>query len=291
MTVLRVPTDDGWSLAVEHLPARGEPRGVCVCGHAMFCNRRTLDRPAGEGLGSVLASLGLHTYLVDFRGHGESGPAASRTVDFTYDDVILSDIPAVVRAVHERHPTLPLALVGHSLGGHGGVAAVAADRSLPVDALVSLAGNVWIPSLEPDALMWAGKRATSEAWWATTEVAGVFPARRLGVGTDDEARSYVRQLVLNARRDRWASIDLRHDYLREMAHLRVPILSVVGAADTWMCTPLCARLWLAHAIRAPVTYRVISDPDGIDHMRLVIDPRMRDAWADIAEWVLRTFGD
>ena len=92
----------------------------------MFCNRRAMDRPAGEGLGTHLAKSGFETYLVDLRGHGQSGPAASRNVDFSYDDIVLRDIPAVIRHVAALHPDLPLVWLGHSLGGHAGLAALAA---------------------------------------------------------------------------------------------------------------------------------------------------------------------
>ena len=50
---------DGWSLAVSELPARGRARGVVVAGHAMMANRRTLDRPHGQGLASTLAAAGV----------------------------------------------------------------------------------------------------------------------------------------------------------------------------------------------------------------------------------------
>ncbi len=256
----------------------------------MFCGRRTLDRPAGEGLGSVLAAAGLETILVDFRGHGQSLPKLSRQVDASYDDIIQRDIPAAVRAAKAAYPKQPLALLGHSLGGHGGVAALAYDRTLPVDAMVSLAGNVWIPTLEPDSVVWAAKRANFEAWGAVSRLHGCFPAKRYKQGTETEGLSYVLQFVRNARRDRWGSADGRHDYLREMSHITTPILSVVGSADTWMCTPLCARLWLDHATRAEVTHRVVGaqsgDPPGIDHMGLVLNGAMRPVWQEIAGWII-----
>ena len=116
-------TEDGWSLAIEHRAAEGTPWGVVVCGHAMMCNRNTLDRPRGEGLVSVLAAAGLETYWVDLRGHGESRRAGDDN-QYTYDDFIHQDIPAIVRAVRERSPGLPLVWVGHSLAAHAAVASL-----------------------------------------------------------------------------------------------------------------------------------------------------------------------
>lgn len=279
-------TDDGWPLALEYRPARGGARAQVLCGHAMFCNRRTLDKPKGQGLASTLAERGFDVWMLDVRAHGGSGPSVSRHVSPSYDDVILRDLPAAIRWAKAQRPDLPLFLLGHSLCGHGGVAAVSVDRSLPLDGIVSLAGNVWIPSLEPDPLMWAGKRAQFEAWAAVTQLHGYFPAKAYNAGTESEGKAYVMQFTRNARKDRWGSIDGRYDYLRLMAHLTLPILSVVGSADTWMCTPQCARLWLEHATRADVTYRVINEPEGIDHMGLVLNPAMKPIWHEIADWIV-----
>ncbi len=287
----RVLASDGWPLVVERIAAIAPARGVVVCGHAMMCNRRTLDRPRGAGLGSALAEGGFHVYLVDLRGHGESGPAASRTVRFDYDDFVLKDLPALITTIAARHPDLPLALVGHSLTAHTGVATLGAVPGLPVRAMVSLGGNVWIPRLEPDPLVWAQKRARLEAWGVVSRLTGRFEARRLRFGTDDESLDYVLQFVHNARKDRWGSRDGRYDYLAAMRSLTLPLLSVTATGDDDLCRPSWAEVWLAHAVRAQKTTRVVGthpgDPTGVSHMGLVTDPRMTPIWREIAAWLTK----
>lgn len=288
MSAVVIETPDGWRLAADYLPAR-EAVGVAVCAHAMMCNRRTLDRPEGAGLGSALAAAGYETYLVDLRGHGESATPPRPGAHVRYDDFVLEDLPAALRFAARAHPGLPVALVGHSLGAHAGLASLAVVPDLPAHALVSLGGNVWLRALEPDTVTWIQKRASIEAWGAITRLFGRFPARRLRYGTDDESEEYVGQFVENVRRNTWRSGDGRHDYLQAMRRVTLPILSVTGAADVDLCRPAWARAWLAHAKRAEVIHRVVGerpgDPTGINHMGLVTNPRMAPVWAEIAEWL------
>src|SRR5262245_27479096 len=147
---MELRTADGVALAVQHFPAAGggAARGAVWIGHAILANRRSLDRPAGEGLASEIARAGLETYTVDWRGHGESkrpsGPAANAA--WRYEDLLRQDFPAIDRFVRERHPGLRVGVVGHSLTGHAAAAWIGLGGA--ADALVTIGANVWIPSLE-----------------------------------------------------------------------------------------------------------------------------------------------
>ncbi|HIA04928.1 MAG TPA: alpha/beta fold hydrolase [Myxococcales bacterium] len=277
-------------LVCEIVDATGPPKAVVVLGHAMFCNRRTLDRPRGEGLASTLAALGLEVWMADLRGHGDSPPAPTAGSSTSYDDYVFGDIPMLIRTAKAAHPELPLVLVGHSLTGHAGIAALAVDPELPVDAVVSLAGNVWIRDLEPSLPRWMLKYLIMNLFSLTAKVTGHYPARRLGMGTDDEAAPYVQQLATFARSNVWGSRCGYQNYLSGMEKIRIPILSVVGQADTWMCQPKWAERWLAHATNAELHFRVVgeldSDPQDIDHMKLVTDLRMKPIWTEMGHWIL-----
>ena len=92
-TEIAVPCEDGVVLQVERIPARGRARGVAVVLHAMMVDRRSMDRPTGAGLASTLASEGWEVWNADFRGHGGSVAA-----QWSYDDLVLRDVPALVAA-------------------------------------------------------------------------------------------------------------------------------------------------------------------------------------------------
>ena len=68
--MIEIETSDGWTLEADRLdpPDGREPIGVLWLGHAMMVNRRTMDRPRGQGLASLLAGEGFIVYNVDLRG-------------------------------------------------------------------------------------------------------------------------------------------------------------------------------------------------------------------------------
>ena len=81
-----LPTTDGHQLVADlHLP-EGSPKGLALLGHAMMVDRRTMDRPKGHGLASVLVSRGFAVLNVDFRGHGES--VLHTGLSFSFDDIV-----------------------------------------------------------------------------------------------------------------------------------------------------------------------------------------------------------
>ncbi len=235
----------------------------------MFVGRATLKR-----LAERLATHGIETWTVDFRGHGDSGPTA-RAADWTYSDIVVQDIPAAARWVAERAGRRPV-WIGHSLGAHGGLAAWALFPELPLAGLVSLGGNVWMSRFVPDRLAWLHRQATLAAWTQLTRALGYFPVRRLRLGSDDEARSYVKELAEIFTNDRY--IVAGREVLPGLSAITAPVLSVTSVGDAWMCPPAAARALLGHVSRAPVVHRVVGeladDPRTVDHMGLVLDKRM-----------------
>jgi predicted alpha/beta hydrolase len=160
--------------------------GVAVLAHAMFARRTEFERPAGSGLAPFLANRGWRTIAFDFRGHGDSGPSAADGGSWSYDDLVLGDLPAVVLCARDRAKRVPVAVVGHSLGGHVALASQGIGR-IGADAIVAIASNVWMRSLEPSRMRWALKRAMLEAIEGVCARRGYFPARALRLGSDDEA--------------------------------------------------------------------------------------------------------
>lgn len=281
---LSITTEDGWRLASELHPSLGTPVARTVCIHAMMCNRRTLDKPRGAGLATALAKAGVEAHLVDLRGHGQSSGGDPARV--TYDDIVLRDIPAIVRAAAALSPALPVVLVGHSLGAHAGLAALGAAPDLPVAGVVSLGGNIWMRRTEADLARRAIKRAVMELWGAVALAAGRFPTRALRLGTDDEALPYVGQLVGFARTGRWVGRDGR-DWDAGLSSVTCRVLSVTSRDDRWMCHPASAAEWLRAVPH--VEHRVVGersdDPRGVGHMGLAIDPHMAAVHEEIGAWV------
>lgn len=288
---IQVVTADGWTLDMLHLPARGQALGAVLAGHAMMVDRRSLDRPHGEGLLSHLAAAGWHVFAPDLRGRGASGPAVSEGGCWSYDDLVRFDLPACLAAVRERAAGLPVVVLGHSLSGHVSIAAAGSGAyETPPDAHVLLSANMWAPSMEPSPVRRFGKHFA--CWWLATMRAlfGRFPSQLLRVGPVDEASDYIGDLVRFWREDRWASADGSSDYLRSMSRVEGPVLALIGRADRLLAHPESARLWTERLGPDLVEFRVLGRGDlGLefdpDHMALAADPRSRPVWQAITSWL------
>ncbi len=295
-----LPTADGWTIHLaEHAapalpseagdPAPAAPRAALLLVPGMMLDRRAMDRPAGRGMATFFRSRGYAVYSLDLRGHGASRPAASAAVDWRFDDLAAVDLPLAVRAVAARHPGLPVALVGHSLGAIAGAAAVGCRPELPVDLLVLLSAGIWIRALEPSLALWLYKRGLLALWWEITHRLGYWPSGRLRLGTDDEPRGFVEQFRAWGASGRWASRDGAVDYLAALRQIRRPTLVVNTSADL-LSRRTTARL-LAAAIGAcaeiwPIGARDLgrrARPPG--HMALAVDPASAAVWARIDAWM------
>ncbi|MGH3912040.1 MAG: lysophospholipase [Pseudonocardiaceae bacterium] len=91
-------------------------------------------------IGTRLAASGFATYAADHRGHGRSdGPRAN----LERMALVVDDLRAFVRFTVERHPGLPVFMVGHSLGGLIALQ-YATDPDTPLDGLVLSAPAVQV---------------------------------------------------------------------------------------------------------------------------------------------------
>ena len=288
---MKIQAADGWELELEVEEAVGEPVAVAVLGHAMMVDRRSMDRPVGEGFASTLRQAGIRVIRFDARGHGGSAnPGEGRELSWTYDELVRLDLPAVVAYARESSPDLPLGVIGHSLFGHVAMASAGTGAyARPPDWHVLMAANTWMPSLEPSRLRRGRKGLQVSVMRAITAMAGRFPSRRVRMGPADEARPYIQDISGFWTRDRWSSRD-GVDYLAAARQVRGPVLSVLGEGDALLAHPVGAGRWAAHigedgaeTWRAGVgRYGLAHDPD---HMGLVTDVRCRSLWEAIGGWV------
>lgn len=287
-------------------PTAGDPdRPVLLLSPGMMLSGRSLDRPSGRGMATALAARGHTVYLLDLRGHGASRPAAGEGGDWTYDEIVAFDVPAAVEAVAARHPGRRLVWIGHSLSAHAGAAAFGQRPDLPLAAAVLISPVVWIRRHEPSAAAWLVKRAILSLWWWLTRSVGHLPARRLRIGSDDEAPGYVRQYLDWARADAWRSRPEppgppypwsgRVDYLAGLARVRFPVLVVNARGDRWISRTACVRCFADAFTAAAVDFwelgrrelglpesRFLPEPG---HMALVKEARSTAAWERIAGWI------
>lgn len=285
---ISISTKDGWILRGEHLP-RSDAPAVVVCGHAMMANRRSLDRPVGQGLVRTLHDAGLEVAWLDARGHGESGPRAAEGARWSYDDIVRYDVPAHCELGRKLAKGRPVVLLGHSLIGHAGLIAAGLDPESAPDALVAYAPNLWAPSLEPSRVLRAVKSILLGGWLVASRVRGFFDARALGLGSEAEALDYVGQFTAMWREDRLGSPDGDADYVTALQQARLSVLAYSSAKDRVLANPDSVTSFLALAARARVEHRQLRGPNAPSHMGFVTDAASRSLWEETASWILGAF--
>jgi alpha-beta hydrolase superfamily lysophospholipase len=273
-----VRTDDGCSLGVAVGEPTGPVRGEVLLLHAMMVDARALDRPPGGGLASTLVAAGYRVHRADLRGRGMS----DRPADWTYDDLVYRDLPALVGAIGG----CPW-VVGHSLGGH--VAAASwASGAVRLRGLVGLGANVWMPSLEPDLRRRISKAAGMGLASLSVGLFGGLAARRARLGPVDEAEGYARDLVRFWLDDRWADRAGR-DWSVALRTLDGPVLSVISRGDRLFAHPVGARAWIRAAGPRAEVWELQDGDHGLakapDHMGLACDGRSLPVWEAIGAWM------
>jgi len=274
-------TADGVTLRIDRVRATGARRGVVVCLHAMMTDGRYFGARKPGAFAATLAAAGLDVLVPDFRGHGRSVPPRAGPDDWSFDDLVELDLPAIVAAAAASTGGAPddLAIIGHSLGGLVATAAIGTGRIPPPRVLVLPATNVWLDGDRGSRR----RRVIMTAYRTVTALLGRAPIRALRAGTADEAATYVRQLTGWSRAARWTSL-YGVDYLAALAHVRTRVLPCAGAGD-WMCTPDDAAAFARHLPHAaPV--RVVGTRHGDaldpDHFELFTRAELRPFWRELA---------
>jgi len=110
---LTITTDDGQHLAVQHY----RPQGVPVRRAVIIATALGVPQSFYQRYAVWLVEQGCVVYTFDWRGMGRSAPASLLGYRARLSDWALHDAPAVMNAVAQRHPELPISWFGHSMGG------------------------------------------------------------------------------------------------------------------------------------------------------------------------------
>jgi pimeloyl-ACP methyl ester carboxylesterase len=139
--VLRVPTRDGWRLALGHRrPRAAARRPPVLLVHGIAVNRQALDFGLERySLAGALSRAGFECFALDLRGHGASRPGPGAPRRWNLDTYLREDLPAALDAIRAQTGSEDVLYVGHSQGAILGMAA-ATLYPARIRALVALAG-------------------------------------------------------------------------------------------------------------------------------------------------------
>jgi acylglycerol lipase len=261
--------DDGYRLPISIWQPSTEPRAVVLALHGFNDYRNAFAGP-----GAYFAEQGIVTYAYDQRGFGET---AYRGLWAGHRRMV-ADVRTVVALLRQRHPDLPVYLLGESMGG--AVAIIAHD--LPVEGLILSAPAVW----SRDAMPWYQRAAL---WVAVRLVPGWRPTGqslgRLASDNIEMLRALGRDplVIKKTRIDTVAGmVDLMDAALAAAPRIERRTLVLYGANDQIIPSqPTCRLL---HGLAAGGDWRFAYYPGGY-HM-LLRDLQAARVLDDVAHWML-----
>jgi predicted alpha/beta hydrolase len=270
---------DGVTIKIDRVRAHGERRGAVVCLHAMMTDGRYFGARRDGSFAASLAAAGLDVYVADFRGHGHSVPPYAGEGDWSFDDLVDKDLPAIISLVAEASSVRAedIAILGHSLGGLVACAALGTGKIPSPRVLVLAATSVWLGETP-------ARKAIMTAYRGVTALFGRAPIKAIRAGTADESASYVKQLTSWALDGRWRSLS-GVDYLVALETITAPTFAFAGAGD-WMCRPFDAEA-IARRIRTCEPLRIVGRKHGDrldpDHFQLFTRPELSKLRKEVAD--------
>lgn len=275
-------TDDGERLALTRIQAGdagGEAPVVLV--HGNFTHRGFWVTPDGFGLGPYLARRGHDVWVPELRGHGLSpkGPGFS---DFTAEDHVRRDLPAVHRAVSAAGGSRPV-WVGHSAGGLYLLGALSRRWIDPGEVQAAAVFGTQIAHGEA----YLRYRPVARAAKAVLDLLGYLPAHRLGLGPEAEPAAEMKELV-DWKKDGW--VDRSGTPYREgLADLGVPLRAYAGAGDHRDPPEGCRELY--EAVESPAkSFQLLGEAQGFSrdygHAGMVASrAASKEVWPDLEAWI------
>lgn len=257
-----------------------EPHGTVIVNAATGVLARYYHRFA-----AFLAGHGFNVLTYDYRGIGLSRPARLRGCGHTWRQWGELDTDAVIRFALERHPELPLSIVGHSIGGFlPGYAESASriDRMLTVGAQYAY----WRDYGEEDRLgLWLKWHL---AMPALTAVFGYFPGKALGWLEDLPAGVANEWSFRGARFERSHPEEDRKAILATFASVAAPILAISMTDDEFATRPAVRRA--LDYYRGATPTKVMLEPGDfglpvIGHFDLFHSRHEAGFWLDTLLWL------
>jgi predicted alpha/beta hydrolase len=243
------------------------PRAVVLVVPAMGVAAKFYDR-----LGEELAAAGLAAFVMDLRGIGSSSLRASRSVDFGYRELVELDLLAAANAVKTSSKSLPLILLGHSLGGHLAILFSALHGDMISGAVVVAGGTPYFRNwkLPMSAVTFFGSSVMRGLGIAL----GYVPGNRLGFG-GREANRVVAEWARFVRTGKLTVGGIDQKALaRDLDRVKSPLLGISFEEDEYAPRISVDRLvaMLPNAKLTRIHFERGAVGEGIDHFRWAKKP-------------------
>ncbi len=268
----RAIMDDGYELPLEHWLPEAEPQAVVLALHGFNDYRN-----AFASVGPYLAARGIATYAYDQRGFGATADRGF----WVGSDRMIADARTMVELLRIQHPSLPVYLLGESMGGAVSLATASGVDEL-VDGAVLVAPAVWARETMPWYQRWAlaVARTVAPGWQPTGH-----GLKRQASDNIPMLRAFGRDplVIKKTRIDAVAGLaDLMDLALASAPRVNTRTLVLYGERDEIVPKlPTCRML---QTLPSNVDWRLGLYPEGY-HM-LTRDLNGEQVIADIASWIL-----
>ena len=268
---------DGFELAVTRFCAAGKPWGNVLIANAIGV-RQDFYAPFAR----FLAEQGLNVLTFDYRGTGRSSGERVAEIDTDVLDWARKDLAAMLAEARKASPQLPLALVGHSLGGQ--IFALAAG-SESIRAVLNVAAGVGDYRLNRHVPVRL-RLLLFVFYPLLTAAFGYYPGRKVRMLGDLPKRAAWQWRRWCMHRDYVVS---EGDWVREaLARVEVPILSYSFEDDIYIGKPAVERLNAFYS-RARIEHRHLTpgrgESEAIGHFNYFSERRRDDLWRDALGWL------
>ncbi|TZF90580.1 alpha/beta hydrolase family protein [Cognatilysobacter lacus] len=219
-----------------------------------------------ETFATALAERGVAVVVHEWRGFGSSSWRASRTNDWAYRELLMSDIPATRDCALREFGRIDV-IGGHSLGGQLATCSLALSPASIGELWLVASGSPFWRAFPTRVAIWlpAAYRVldTLARWF------GALPGRRIGFG-GTEARSVIRDWSRTGLTGHYAAPGVG-DIESSLRQLRVPVRAVLAARD-----------WLAP--RSSLDY-LLGKTNSTDVRVALVDAATLGAPADHFAWM------
>lgn len=269
--VIPVVTGDGHTLFLyrhRHENA-GRTRGAVLCLHGLGASHFNFDFPGTANLAGYLARAGYDVYVASYRGDRDSRRPPRARAQWTFDDYVQRDLPALLDTVMARSEVPRVHVLGHSMGGLLAYALAAVHGQGRLASIIAMGSPVGFEEktrviedllwLEPLLKYLPALHIRLLARMAAPFLGLVAGSRYLARQVNPEnvdlkyvalgcwhalsniSRGLLEQFVDWIRHDRFCSADGRVDYRASLRGLTVPLMVVAGAADALCRIPNAMR--------------------------------------------------
>lgn len=261
--------------------------------HGAIENGRIFYSESGKGLAPYLArELSCEVFVGDMRGRGKSTPAIRRSSPYSQTQAIVDDIRLMHKKICEIHPQKKQVWVAHSWGG----ILMASYLARFPENLADIKCLVFIGSKRCVRVQNWEKWLKIDLIWHTLSpfiiaLAGYLPARKLGLGSDNETRLSHKQGSAWVKPSPWIDTIDGFDYGKAIRELNLPpILHLTGSSDRCLGHPQDVNDFIKELGNHRHTFKVLGKDTGhvrnYDHIDILTHPdAVSDHFPLIAEFI------